>query len=153
MTSATLIERSAMGLSGSGLPQGFSTASPPTANWCVLPRCTLTVEKCKDGCKINCSCEDPVACGTLQNLCKMLAGGLCSVCCTFNGMTVCQCNFCCGLCKCEYTPSGVCITCTSGDKACCEMIQACCECLAGCVRAGCCCYVCLGGNPICCSQC
>ena len=36
----------------------------------------------------------------------------------------------CGMCKCECTKDGVCITCMSGDKACCDMIQACCDCLA-----------------------
>ena len=59
----------------------------------------------------------------------------------------------CGTCKCEYTKDGVCITCTSGDKACCEMLQKCCDCLETCCKSGCCCYVCLGNTPICCGTC
>ena len=35
-----------------------------------------------------------------------------------------------GMCKCEMTENGVCVTCTSGDSKCCEMIQACCDCLS-----------------------
>ena len=56
--------------------------SPATANWCVLPRCEVEFEKCTGGFKIHCRCEDEVACGTLQNLCRMLCDGLCSCCCT-----------------------------------------------------------------------
>ena len=35
-----------------------------------------------------------------------------------NGMMVCCCNLMMGMCKCEMTEHGVCITCTSGDKGC-----------------------------------
>ena len=87
------------------------------------------IRKDADGCKIHCRCDDEVARGTLQNLCRMLSDGLCSCCCTWNGISCCQCNFTLGICKCEYTKDGCCITCTSGDKACCAMIQACCDCL------------------------
>jgi hypothetical protein len=128
-------------------------AQPTTGNYCVLPRCTIKLEKCAGGCKITCSCEDEVACGALQNLCKMLAGGMCSLCCTWNGMTMCQCNLCCGSCKCEMTKDGCCITCTSGDKQCCEMLQSCCACLKTCLDAGCCCYVCFNNTPVCCGSC
>ena len=33
-----------------------------------------------------------------------------------NGMMVCCCNLTMGMCKCEMTEDGVCITCTSGDS-------------------------------------
>ena len=33
-----------------------------------------------------------------------------------NGMMVCCCNLTMGMCKCEMTKDGVCITCTSGDQ-------------------------------------
>ena len=46
-----------------------------------------------------------------------------------NGTMVCCCNLTMGMCKCEMTKDGVCITCMSGDKACCDMIQACCDCM------------------------
>src|SRR5262245_28436182 len=128
MSSAMVMERMGLGSPIAGPSGQTAPASVPgIANWCVLPRCEIRMEKCKEGIKIFCSCEDEVACGALQNLCKMLAGGMCSCCCTMNGITVCQCNLSCGICKCECTKDGVCITCTSGDKKCCEMIQACCE--------------------------
>ena len=91
----------------------FRSVQPQSANWCVLPRCTVEFEKTSNGCKIHCRCDDEVARGTLQNLCRMLADGLCSCCCTCNGIPCCQCNFTVGICKCEYTKDGCCISCTS----------------------------------------
>ena len=136
-----------------GSPASGASSAPgaaPAANWCVVPRCTLKVEKCPGGLKLHCKCDDDVACATLQNLCKMLAGSMCSCCCTLNGVPCCTLNLACGICTCECTKDGVCITCTSGDKACCEMIQACCDCLACLCKNGCCCYVCFGNTPVCC---
>jgi hypothetical protein len=127
--------------------------SPTVANWQVLPRCTVEFERSKDGFKIHCRCDDEVACGALQNLCRMLSEGLCSVCCSRNGVCVCQCNFTCGRCRCEMTKDGCCITCTSGDKECCEILQACCDSLAKCCKNGCCCYVCFNNTPVCCGTC
>jgi hypothetical protein len=156
MSSAMMmLERS---LNAPGTPnlgsQSTPTGLPGTAaNWSMVPRCEMRFEKCSGGVKITCRCEDEVACGALQNLCKMLAGGLCSCCCTWNGMTVCQCNFCCGNCQCEMTKDGVCITCTTGDKTCEKMIQSCRETLACCLEAGCCCYVCFNNTPVCCCIC
>ena len=43
----------------------------------------------------------------MQNLCTMLAGGMCSCCCMMNGMMVCCCNLTMGMCKCEMTKDGV----------------------------------------------
>ena len=159
MAASVLMERSAsaalpMGSPGTGFqPGAFPGGSPAAANWCVVPRCTLKFEKTKEGCKIYCNCDDEVACGTLQNLCRMLCEGMCSCCCTCNGIQVCQCNLTMGLCKCEYTKDGCCITCTSGDKACCAMIQSCCDCLSHCCESGCCCYICFNNTPICCGVC
>jgi hypothetical protein len=157
MSSATVMERFSFGAPSAPIPSYGTPPSPaysPTqANWCVLPRCEIRFEKCKEGFKIHCSCEDEVACGALQNLCKMLAGGLCSCYCTQNGITVCHCNFCSCNCKCDYTKDGCCITCTSGDKHCCEMLQAFCNCLSTCQSAGCCCFVCFNNTPVCCSIC
>jgi len=154
MTSAMVMMERATA-TGNGLPSISSTPSPgaPAANWMMVPRCDIKIEKCTGGLKLKCSTEDDVACGALQSLCKMLAGGACSCCCTWNGMTVAQCNFCCGNCKCETTKDGVCITCTSGDPGCQSMLQACCECLAHCLKAGCCCYVCFNNTPVCCATC
>ena len=82
-----------------------------------------------------------------------LAGGMFSLCCTMNGMMMCQCNLCLCKCDCTMTKDGVCFTCTSGDKACCDMIQACCDCVCACVKAGCVCCVCFNGMPCCCGCC
>ena len=137
-----------MGMPGQSMPAGASTG-----NWMMVPRCEIKMEKCSGGMKMVCSCDDEVACGALQNLCKMLAGGMCSCCCTWNGMMMCQCNLCCGTCECEMTKDGCSIKCTSGDKKCCEMLQACCDCLNCCMEAGCCCYVCFNNTPVCCAAC
>lgn len=148
--STMMMERA--GASANPLFASPAGAQAPS-NVCILPRCTVKFEKCKGGLKIECRCDDDVACGALQNLCKMLQGGVCNCCCLWNGTTICQCNLCCGHCKCELTKDGCCITCTSGDNACCEMLQACCQCLEACCKSGCTCYISLGGTPICCCTC
>ncbi len=154
-SSMMMMERtgtSAMPGSTMGSPM-MSPGLPAMTNYCMVPRCEIKLAKCAGGFKMTCSCDDEVACGALQNLCKMLAGSMCSCCCTMNGMTVCQCNLCVGNCKCEVTKDGCCITCTSGDKPCCEMLQACCECMSSCREAGCCCTVSFGNTPVCCGTC
>ncbi len=113
----------------------------------------MKIEKCTGGLKIHCHCEDDVACHTLHHLCDALVGGLCSCCCTLNGLCVCQCNLTCGICKCENTKDGCTITCTSGDKACCAILQSCCATLQCCLEQGCCCYVCFNNTPCCCGTC
>ncbi len=120
------------------------------ANWLMVPRGTVKMEKCSGGMKITCSCDDKTAASMVQNLCAMLAGGMCSCSCLCNGMTVCTCNLTMGMSKIEATTDGVCITCTSGDQQCCEMIQACCECLSRMQDAGCACCVMMNNTPVCC---
>ena len=66
-------------------------------------------------------------------------------------MLACCGNLMMGLCKCEVTEHGVCLTCTSGDKDCCAMIQACCESCTALMKAGCTCCVMVNGMPVCCS--
>jgi len=134
-------------------PGTTPAGTPQFANWHVLPRCTVKFEKTSDGCKIYCKCDDEVARGALQNLCRMLSEGCCSCCCCQNGVCVCQCNFVFGKCKCEQTKDGCCISCTSGDKECCQQIQACCDCVEKCCKSGCCCYVCFNNTPVCCGTC
>jgi hypothetical protein len=58
-----------------------------------------------------------------------------------------------GMCKCDMTKDGVCITCTSGDPKCCEMIQACCECMSCMMKDGCTCCVMMNNMPVCCGCC
>jgi hypothetical protein len=55
-----------------------------------------------------------------------------------------------GMCKCEMTSDGCCILCTSGDKACCDMIQACCDCMSTMMKSGCTCYILMNNMPVCC---
>jgi hypothetical protein len=156
MSSAMMMERTAMGMPAMGVPGmgaptlGAPTATPTGGNWLMVPRCTLKYEKCQGGMKVTCVCDDKMACSMVQNLCSMLAGGMCSCCVMMNGMTVCICNLTMGMCKCDMTDSGVVLTCTSGDSKCCEMIQACCDCLSTMMAAGCTCCVLMNNTPVCC---
>ena len=159
MSSAMMMERTTMGMPGMSVPgMGAPAMSPSTGpamgtNWMVVPRCTFKMEKCSGGMRIICVCDDKLACSMVQNLCTMLAGGMCSCYVMMNGMTVCCCNLTMGLCKCEMTKDGVCVTCTSGDAKCCEMIQACCDCLACMLKAGCTCCLMMNNTPVCCGCC
>ncbi len=149
MAGVVMMERT---LGATSLP-GMMTPTTPAGGALVIPRCTMRIEKCADGCKIHCCCDDDLTCATLQNLCKQLCEGLCSLCCMQNGICICQCNFAMCHCTMECTKDGVCITCCSGDEACCQQVQACCECIAQCLAAGCTCCVCYNGTPVCCGSC
>ena len=154
MTNAMMMERTGMGMPGMGAAgMGMPSAMPATTNWMMMPRCKFKVERCSGGMKVTCSCDDATAAGMVQNLCTMMAGGMCSFCVTMNGMMVCCCNLTMGMCKCDMTKDGVCITCTSGDSKCCEMIQACCDCMACMLDSGCTCCVMMNNTPVCCGCC
>ena len=157
MSSAMMLERTGMGLPGmaTGAAQGLGAPAgvPAGANWLMVPRCNVKMEKCQGGMRISCSCDDKMACSMVQNLCTMLAGGMCSCCVMMNGMTVCCCNLTMGMCKYEMTETGVCVTCTSGDPHCCEMLQACCDCLSCMVDSGCTCCLLVNNTPVCCGSC
>jgi hypothetical protein len=157
MSSAMMMERTGMGMAGVGVPglgtPGLGAPATMPASWMMVPRCTLKFEKCQGGMKLTCACDDQAACGMVQNLCAMLQGGMCSCHVMLNGMTVCCCNLTMGLCRCETTETGVCLTCTSGDSKCCEMIQACCDCLHCMLNAGCTCCVLMNNTPVCCGCC
>jgi len=159
MSSTVMMERTGMGMPGLGVP-GMGTPTigtpgtvPTGTNFMMVPRCTFKVEKCTGGMKITCSCSDATACSMVQNLCTMLAGGMCSCCCTLNGMLVYCCNMTMCMCKCEMTKDGCCVTCTSGDPKCCEMVQACCDCLNAMLKAGCTCCLLMNNTPVCCGCC
>ena len=137
MSSTMFMERSGVGMQGFASPTGAPMAGPGPGNWCVLPSCKMKIEKCTGGLKITCKCDDAVACAMMQNLCNMLAGGMCSCSCMMNGMMVCNCNMIMGMCKTEMTKDGCIITCTSGDAGNMAMIQGCCDCMAACLKAGC----------------
>ena len=159
MSSTMMMERTGMGMPGTGTPgmgmpgMGAPTTVPSSTNWLMVPRCTFKVEKIQGGMKITCSCDDKMACSMVQNLCSMLQGGMCTCCCMLNGMMVYCCNLTMGMCKCETTKDGVSLTCTSGDKACCDMIQACCDCLSTMLKSGCTCCMMMNNTPVCCGCC
>lgn len=116
---------------------------------CQVPCCEIRIEECAQGCKIYCTCEDEVACQTLQNLCRKLEGCACNVQCTRDGELCCQCCFDCCECKCEMMADGVCICCTTTDKACMKMVQQMCRCLSCCCECGCECTICMDNTPVC----
>jgi hypothetical protein len=158
MSTAMMMERTGMGMPGVGVPgMGTPTMGTPTGapagSYLMVPRCTLKMEKCQGGMKVTCVCDDKMACSMVQNLCTMLAGGMCSCCVMLNGMTLCCHNYTMGMCKVEMTETGVCVTCTSGDTKCCEMIQASCDCLCTMLNAGCTCCVMMNNTPVCCGTC
>jgi hypothetical protein len=136
-----------MGMSAVG---GAPTMMPNRSNWLMVPHCAFKMERMTGGMKMSCMCDDKMACSTMQNLCKMLAGGMCTCCMYMNGMMVCMCNLTFGMCKCEMTENGFTCTCTSGDKACAEMIQACCDCMATMLKDGCTCCFMMNNTPVCC---
>src|SRR5207248_366081 len=154
MTSAMMMERTSHTTPGYTTPTvGSPTGMSSTTNWMMVPRCTFKVERCTGGFQLTCTCDDQLACSMVQNLCRMLAGGLCSCCVMCNGMSVCQYNFTMGLCRCEPTDKGVRFSCTSGDPACCAMIQACCDCLCCMLENGCTCCFLMNNTPVCCGGC
>src|SRR5437763_505774 len=150
----TLMERMPMTGMGTSAMPGMGMGSPigmsAGPSMMMTPRCSMKFEKCAGGMKMTCNCDDKVGCSMMQNLCNMLAGGMCSCCMMLNGMVVCCCNLTMGLCKCEMTDKGVCITCTSGDAQCGAMIQSCCDCMAAMLKAGCTCCLMMNNTPICC---
>ncbi|MDB5307283.1 MAG: hypothetical protein JWO38_1485 [Gemmataceae bacterium] len=154
MTGTMMMERPTSGMTGMGMGPGAmmpGTSAPMAPNMVMVPRCTMKMEKVTHGMKVTCTCPDPTACAMMQNLCTMMAGGMCSFYCMMNGMMVCCCNMTMGMCKCEMTKDGCVLTCTSGDKNCEAMIQGCCDCLTACMKAGCTCCMMMGGTPVCCS--
>jgi hypothetical protein len=156
MTSMAMMERSGMMGAGTSMqsPGVGSMGGMPgaTANMMMVPRCTIKMEKTKEGMCLTCTCTDPTACTMMQNLCTMMAGGMVSCCMMMNGMMVCCCNMTMGMCTCEMSDKGCKISCTSGDAKCCQMIQACCDCMSAMLQAGCTCCVMMNGNPICCGN-
>jgi hypothetical protein len=158
MSNTMMMERTGTGVPGVGYPGygtptvGTPTVTPTGTNWMMVPRCTFKVEKCTGGFKMTCICDDKMASSMVQNLCTMLAGGMCSCCCMLNGMTCCYYNFTVGMCRFEMTDSGFCMTCTTGDTSCCQMIQSYCDCLTCCMDCGCTCCFMINSTPVCCGS-
>ena len=164
-TTATSDRASMMGMMDMGMMRNMSAPSmgmpsmmggnmtgmnPAGMNMMMVPRCTMKVEKIANGMKMMCMCDDAMAARTMQNLCNMMAGGMMSCCMMMNGMPVMNCNMMMGMCKVEMTDTGCVVTCTSGDAACCKMIQCCCDCMAAMLAAGCTSCMMMNGMPMCC---
>ena len=128
-------------------PMGGTTGM----NMMVIPRCTMKMEKCDGGMKMMCTCEDAMSASMLQNLCTMLSGSMVSCRMMMNGMMMMNCNMTMGMCRFDMTKDGMTMTCTSGDKECCKMIQACCDAMMTMMDAGCVCCLCMNNTPVCCS--
>src|SRR5262245_24432563 len=103
MTTAVMTERSmaAPGLEMPGTPgmMGAPTGAPAGMNMVMVPRCTMSFERCKGGMTITCKCDDKTTAAMLQNLCAMMAGGMLGCCAMMNGMAVCTCNLMMAMCK------------------------------------------------------
>lgn len=138
-----------MGMGMNTMP-GMGMGMGQAPGMMMVPKGSITVERCDGGMMMNCVCDDAMSAGMVQSLCSMLAGGLCTCCVTMNGMMVSCCSMAMAHCRCEMTADGCKITCTSGDAACMAMIQACCDSLAALMKAGCQMCLCLGGTPVCC---
>ena len=86
MSSTMMMERTGMGMPGMGVAgmgvptMGGPAMTPASSGYVMVPRCTIKMEKCTGGMKITCICDDPMACSMMQNLCTMLAGGMCRCC-------------------------------------------------------------------------
>jgi len=145
-----LMPQSMPGMSTMMSGMGTQMPAAPAMNVMMVPRCKMKMEKCTGGMKIMCSCEDKMAASMLQDLCAAMPGAMCSCCCMMNGMMLCCCNLAMGVCKCEATKDGVCITCTTGDKNCCSMIQACCDTMSMMMGCGCSCHIMMNNMPVCC---
>jgi hypothetical protein len=152
-----MMDRGAMGMTGMGAGMaaqagmmGSTGAAPAGMGMMMVPKCTMTFARCEGGMTIDCVCDDKTSAAMIQNLCTMMAGGMCSCCCMMNGMTTCCCNLTMAMCRCEATDMGVRMTCTSGDKDCCAMIQACCDCCTAMMKAGCTCCLMMNNMPVCC---
>jgi len=156
MANAMVLERTGVGFPGVTFPTpttptvGAPTSFPTGFNWTVVPRCTFKFEKCTGGYKVWCYFEDKLASSMVQNLCSMLAGGLCSFCCYWNGAPVYFCHYTFATCKYEFTDSGCCFTFTSGDPQWAKIIQSCCECCHECYETGCTCCFFMNSTPVCC---
>jgi hypothetical protein len=160
VNSMTMDRTGMMGVTGmspmTGSPMTYPTVPTMMSalpNMMMVPRGTIKVEKCTNGVKIHCCCSDSVAVSMVQNLCLMQQGQMVGCCVMMNGQNVCSINMCCCVCTVEKTADGVCISCTTGDATCCQVVQACAECCVTCCVTGCVCCVTMGGMPVCCGPC
>ena len=154
MAGMMAMDRSMMGMSPAGAGMGMNMPMAAGGmNMMMIPRCTMKMEKCKDGMKMMCMATDETAAAMMQNLCTMLAGGMMSMHMMMNGMMMMTCNMMMGMCKVDMTADGVCVTWSCGDAKTCKMIQECCQCMMTMMECGCTCCVCMNCTPMCCATC
>jgi hypothetical protein len=138
-----------MGMGGMGMmPNMIGTGSMMPGM--MMPRCTITMEKMKDGCRMTCTCADKSSAMMLQQMCMMMQGGMCGCCMMMNGQMVCCCNMMMATCKCEMTDMGCMMTCTSGDMNAVKMMHACCDCMTAMMMPGMMMCMTMNGMPMCC---
>lgn len=116
---------------------------------CGVPKCTMRFEKCDDGCRVYCTCDNETAARLLLRICRTLEGGCCTLNCCYKGESCLRCSFAACDCQCEMTPNGVCVCCTTSDPCCVAMIQAMCHCMCACCANGCECTLCINDVPVC----
>src|SRR3984957_326178 len=156
MTSDRMMGMGTAGMGGGmmGMPMAGPMMGGSPSMSGMVPQCMMKMEKCAGGMKMICTCEDKTSAMMMQNLCNMMAGGMCSCCMMMNGMCCCCCNMgMMGMCKMEMTAMGCTMTCTSGDKNCEKMIQACCDCMNAMMMPGMTCCMMMNGMPMCCCMC
>lgn len=144
---AMAMDRMVMGM---GQMPGMMPGTMPM-NMMMVPRCSMKMETSDMGMKIMCSTKDEMASGMMQNLCTMMSGSMMSCCMMMNGMPMMTINMAGGMCKCEMTKDGLCMTWSSKDSECCKMIQHCCNAMMSMMTCGCCCMMMMNSTPMCCS--
>ncbi|HEX3018994.1 MAG TPA: hypothetical protein VHP36_01770 [Chitinispirillaceae bacterium] len=142
------MDRMAMGMSQ--MPGMMMSGTMPM-NMMMVPRCTMKMECTEMGMKIMCSTKDEMASAMMQNLCTMMSGSMMSCCMMMNGMPMMTINMTKGMCKCEMTNDGMCMTWCSKETECAMMIQQCCKAMISMMDCGCCSMIMMNGTPVCCS--
>lgn len=119
-------------------------------NMMMIPRVTMKMEKCEDGMKVMCMTTHETDTAMMQNLYTMLCGSMTSMSMMMNGMMMMNYNMVMGMCKCEMTTDGICITWTSGDDMMCKIIQECHDCMVSMMECGCTAVMSMNNIAVCC---
>ena len=154
MTSAVMMDRTNMGVQGmTGMTPsngGMPTMSPTGANYLMVPRCTFRFEKCQGGMKITCVCDDPMARSMMQNLCTMLAGGMCILLLhdeRHDGLLLQPDD---GHVQVRDDRQGLLHHLHHRRSEVLRDDPGCCDCISACCKAGCTCCVMMNNTPVCC---
>jgi hypothetical protein len=143
-----MMDRNTMGMMNQTGTMPMMGAAP--MNMMMIPRCTMTMERCEGGMMMSCTTKDEAACMMMQNLCTMMGGGMVGCCMMMNGMVTMCCSMTMGMCKMEMMKDGMMMTWTSGDAATRMMIEACCDAMMKMMEGGCTCCMTMNMTPVCC---